>query len=132
MPNRKEHMEAGAWTATGFAFVANVIAQAERKRQDPSYQFNPLECVGVSVAAHFVGRFAGQLPDLLEPAFHPGHRDLFHSVGFGALIVAGASKLNKNSQLASNAKFVVNTAAAAYISHLVLDGATPAGIPILI
>ena len=124
-------MEAGAWTATGFALVVNVMAQAERKRQDPSYQFNPLECVGVNVAAHLVGRLAGQLPDILEPAFHPGHRDLFHSVGFGALVVAGATQLNKNPRVASNTKLVVNTAAAAYVSHLVLDGRTPAGIPLL-
>jgi membrane-bound metal-dependent hydrolase YbcI (DUF457 family) len=75
-------------------------------------------------------KVADQLPDLREPAYHPGHRDFFHSIGFGTMAIAGAAKLNSNSQVSNQLKNVVNITTAAWASRLVLDCATPAGLPI--
>ncbi len=37
----------------------------------------------------------GTLPDILEPAFHPNHRQFFHSIGFAGLLGCGLYKLHQ-------------------------------------
>jgi len=37
----------------------------------------------------------GTLPDVLEPALHPNHRQFYHSLGFAALLGYGTYKLYK-------------------------------------
>ena len=131
MPNKKEHSEAGALVGMVFACCANVLEQAERARMNPYYRFNVFELAVVGVLGNVVGRFAGQLPDLLEPAYHPGHRDFFHSVGFSALAAVGVKKLYTNPRVSPVVKLVAKTAVAGYASHVLMDGGTPAGVPMI-
>src|SRR6185437_6012817 len=130
MPNRKEHIKSGGWTGAGALMFLNLIAQAERKRQDPTYQFNFVECAGLGILGYGGGAIGAQLPDIFEPANHPGHRDFFHSIAFGTLAMLGAKKLNDNPAVSNGVKMVVNTGTLGYLSHLVMDGGTPAGLPI--
>lgn len=79
------------------------------------------------------GVFAG-LPDKLEPAFHPSHRQFFHSILILAMIAKGVASVyrwepeTKGEQLLRALLFVGGIA---YASHLVLDGLTPKSIPFL-
>jgi hypothetical protein len=131
MPNRDEHIKKGGWTTAITLGFMNILSQAERKRQDSSYQFNFLELAGVGAVGYGTGAIAAQLPDILEPSIHPGHRNFFHSVGFGTLAILGTKKLNDNPAIPEGLKLVMNSAAVGYVSHLVLDGNTPAGLPIV-
>ncbi len=113
------------------ACVGNILVQAERKRANPYYQLNMGEFVASGAVGYGVGSLAGTLPDLLEPATHPGHRDFCHSLTAGTLVAVGAKKLNDNPKVPQLVKTVGITAAAGYLAHLYADGQTPAGLPLL-
>lgn len=131
MPNRKEHAKIGAWTGAITATLLNLAAQAQRKQLDPNYQINWLESAVVGTAGYFAGRVGGQLPDIFEPAYHPGHRNFFHSGAFGTLAMTMAKKINDNPTVSDGVKLVLNASTLAYVSHLAMDGDTPAGVPVL-
>lgn len=70
-----------------------------------------------------LGAAGALLPDLLEPADSPFHRDLAHSaVSLGVSTKLGFMK---------DAPFL-SLLALGYASHLVLDSGTPAGLPLLV
>lgn len=64
----------------------------------------------------------------LEPAAHPNHRQLFHSVATGTLLCYGAFG-PPASNLPPSDRALLQTSAAGYLSHLLLDSQTPKGIP---
>ena len=77
---------------------------------------------------------ATRLPDLLEPAEHPNHRQFFHSAAFGLLV----GKLSYEAYRwvpANDSELVwcelILLGGGAYLLHLVLDSGTPKGIPLL-
>ncbi|MDT8405049.1 metal-dependent hydrolase [Sulfuriflexus sp.] len=76
----------------------------------------------------------GSLPDILEPAFHPNHRQFFHSFGFAGLLGYGLYKLyqwqpqDEMNKLLKQAGFVVG---GAYLVHLAMDATTPKSLPIV-
>ncbi|MDT8383615.1 MAG: metal-dependent hydrolase [Gammaproteobacteria bacterium] len=75
----------------------------------------------------------GTLPDILEPAFHPNHRQLFHSVGFAVLLGYGLYSLwkwqpeDEGRQLARKLGLVIG---GAYLVHLAMDASTPKSLPL--
>ncbi|MCW8966528.1 MAG: metal-dependent hydrolase [Candidatus Pacearchaeota archaeon] len=75
-----------------------------------------------------------KLPDILEPAIHPHHRQFFHSIAFLALLGYGLKKAyewqpeERGSRIL---RYVALCAGAGYISHLVLDGLTPRSLPLI-
>ena len=76
----------------------------------------------------------GSLPDLLEPAIHPNHRRVFHSVAFGALVIWVGKKLydwDPETPFEEIVKWIALTAGAAYITHLLLDLRTPKSLPLV-
>ena len=81
-----------------------------------------------SAAIVVVGSIA---PDVLEPAVHPNHRSIFHSIAGGAAIVHGARGAWGNSDLSSDLKSVLALAAIGYVLHLLADAATPRGLPLV-
>lgn len=131
MPNRGEHIETGAWTGLVLASLVNVIEQGQRKKSNPYHKFNWGELIGNAAFGTGLGALGGVLPDMLEPPTHPGHRDLFHSVATGAAICYGLNKINNNAKATSQGKTFLNTLGVGYLSHLVLDGQTPSGLPFL-
>jgi hypothetical protein len=131
MPNRAEHTRQGGIAGCIVACVANVVVQVERKRLNCDYRFNLAELAGTGFIGYGAGYVGGIMPDVLEPADHPGHRDICHSAVAGTLVLVGAKKLNDNPNVSAQVKTLVNTAAAGYLVHLWADGQTPAGIPLI-
>ncbi len=117
MANSRSHIVAGAVVGLGVYTIWKLVRDEEFKL---SGAFSSL----------LVGAFFGLLPDLLEPALHPNHRSIFHSV----IALGGAGCLGYKvikSPLDSESKSYVLTALASFASHLVLDSTTPKGLPFL-
>ena len=85
-----------------------------------------LVCAGLALVA-------GAAPDLFEPAAHPHHRQLAHSVAAGGVLTKFA--FDKcgflNCEWDEFAKIAMAAGIAGYISHLVADACTPCGLPLL-
>lgn len=105
--------------------MAGVIGHAERQR-------------GVATAWPMAGAglaaVATRLPDVLEPALHPNHRQFFHSVAFAALIAAGWRKLYEWQPQDDGERLLrtgLMVCAGAYLCHLALDAMTAKSLPLL-
>lgn len=134
MAKRSDHDAAGALTG-GAAVVLSALAAG----RTPSFA----EVLGGAVS----GILASRVPDLLEPATHPGHRRLAHSaVTLGATGIAvprlhsahisGATSADREDDPVRRflGRFAAGAAvgsAGGYASHLVLDATTPRGLPLL-
>jgi len=107
------------------------------------------------------GMGGGVMPDILEPAVSPNHRSVAHSlVAAGGLVVAakasyhvkcleraaaceqraallvvGSQEWGKERRSAAAWRVIAASAlgfVAGYASHLVLDGATPRSLPVVV
>lgn len=75
-----------------------------------------------------------KLPDILEPAVHPNHRQFFHSVAFAALVAGGWKALYDWQPQSDDGRFwrkVAMIGAGAYLCHLALDALTPRSLPLI-
>lgn len=122
MPRFKVH------AATGFAVGAgiNVAKQLAQKAADPKRPFD----IGEMFLWGVGGAPCASIPDLLEPALNPHHRGFFHSVTFGAALIAIACG-KVPMRVTSTAAGILKFAAACCFSHLVLDFCTPRSLPLL-
>lgn len=78
--------------------------------------------------------FCTNLPDKLEPAIHPHHRQFFHSVTCALLIAGGLYRLSHwDAQTEGDKllKFCLIVAGAAYLTHLMVDACTKRSLPLL-
>jgi membrane-bound metal-dependent hydrolase YbcI (DUF457 family) len=146
MPNCRTHTTVGAVSgATLAAFHARHLTPADQM----------VEAVGGMIA----GAWAGQLPDLLEPATSPCHRDVAHSCAALTAVAGFEFEPWRNTcraradeyhhrlgepGLTDSQRFLLTlyeTAwrliagalagfQAGYASHLLLDGCTPSGLPV--
>jgi len=74
------------------------------------------------------------LPDVLEPASHPHHRQFFHSLAFAGLLGAAGYKAYKwetDNPFDEAMRFVLLVGVGAYLVHLLLDAGTPKSLPII-
>lgn len=74
------------------------------------------------------------LPDLLEPAVTPHHRQVFHSVIFGVAICASMYEAYKWETTTSGQEILralMLIAGSAYLLHLVGDMLTAKGLPLI-
>lgn len=79
------------------------------------------------------GAILTNLPDLLEPATSPNHRQFFHSLLFAGVLVGGFVKLHKWEAESSSDKFLRGlgmVAISAYLIHLALDATTAKSLPL--
>jgi inner membrane protein len=93
-----------------------------------------------SGADHFAAVVAGlaasvltKLPDLLEPATSPHHRQFFHSIAFAALLVATLYKLHQwdaHEPADKLWKGLGMITIAGYLTHLGLDATTTKSLPL--
>jgi membrane-bound metal-dependent hydrolase YbcI (DUF457 family) len=100
------------------------VALFEQNNQSP---INPVLEIGVGLAF-------GNLPDTLEPAIHPHHRQFCHSVVVLAAVGYGIKKSYEWKPQGSAGKFwraLALCAGVGYISHLILDVVTPRSLPLL-
>ncbi len=117
MANGADHTAAGALTGLAMACY----------RQHKGKPVNPLLAIGASTV------FA-KLPDWIEPATNPHHRQFFHSITFLAMLGYGLKKTHdwKPEDTGGQIlRFLALCAGAGYISHLALDGFTPRSLPLL-
>lgn len=118
MPNAKTHMLAGAGVSVTTVFL-------DKNKHPVSHHI---------AIAPVVGAFMGKLPDILEPGFHPNHRQFFHGVTVLTLLSVGLLKAYRWSPEKPFEKFIrglMLIGGVAYLSHLISDASTPKGLPLL-
>ena len=74
------------------------------------------------------------LPDKLEPAIHPHHRQFFHSLAFAGLMGLGLCKLYEWETETDQEKllrFCLLVAGGSYLIHLAMDACTRRSLPLL-
>ncbi len=147
MPGRAVHTMAGAGVGAGLGVL--VVGPA------PDHQMRQM-----AVFSTLGGALGGAMPDLLEPATSPNHRDVCHGLIFTAAVCFGLYALWAGTcrtraaacderaaslELGSDARYHEEARAdfwralgalalgfaAGYASHVALDGGTPDGIPLL-
>jgi membrane-bound metal-dependent hydrolase YbcI (DUF457 family) len=81
-----------------------------------------------------VGALLTSLPDKLEPAIHPNHRQFFHSV----VVLAGVGYLTYRAYKWQPAtdweqilRWLVIIGGIAYVTHLALDACTAKSLPLV-
>jgi membrane-bound metal-dependent hydrolase YbcI (DUF457 family) len=137
MSNRNDHARAGAVVGVLTAFTN---AEAQQRTIDP------LELLGGLVG----GLVGARLPDIIESATSPHHRQFAHSVTFAMAASATLGRIAVRFERwcwseAARVQHTIPLLAAllrvlgglavgvtgGYASHLVLDAGTPMGIPLL-
>lgn len=118
MANGKTHRVAAGVTVGGALALAD--AQAGKLTLRP--------IVGAGLAALLTN-----LPDRLEPATYPNHRQFFHSVACAAGVATCGYLLYRwqpTEDWKKAVRFALLVACAAYGVHLVLDATTPKSLPL--
>lgn len=119
MPNSSTHRIAAAIA------VGGVLAYEDVRHENRTLK--PL--TGSVVAA-----IATNLPDVLEPALHPHHRQFFHSIAFAGLVGWGTYKVYQwkpEDSVDDILRFLLLVIGGAYLIHLALDAGTPRSLPIV-
>lgn len=110
--------------ASAFALAAAGASSA----RDPKEK-SPRAAIG------FAGGWCcGTLPDLIEPATNPNHRQFFHSFAVAFALAYGLYKLHRwepETKLSAVVKGVGLLAGGGYLIHLLLDATTPRSLPVL-
>jgi inner membrane protein len=86
------------------------------------------------LAGSLLAALATNLPDILEPATNPNHRQFFHSFVFAGAIGYGlkmAHDWQPEDKLEELLRFGVLVAGYAYLTHLALDAMTAKSLPLL-
>jgi hypothetical protein len=81
-----------------------------------------------------LGTLFGTLPDIVEPANHPNHRQFFHGVAFAAMLGYGGYKLyqwRSEDDWQKALRSIGLIAISAYLIHLAMDGMTPKSLPLV-
>lgn len=109
------------------AGFATGIFFAKQERQTGVQTAKPL--VAGTAAA-----FLTKLPDILEPATSPNHRQFFHSVAFAGLLCIAFDELGKWQPESADGEFLKalgQVAIPAYLIHLFLDSLTSKSLPLV-
>ena len=86
------------------------------------------------IAAGGFGALCGTLPNIVEPALNPRHRQFFHSLAFAAILATGMRQLwqwQPEEEWQVWARRAGLVAGGAYLVHLALDATTPMGLPLV-
>lgn len=81
-----------------------------------------------------LGALLGSLPDFIEPAYHPNHRQFFHSWVFATVLVVGFARLwqwTPTDERGKVLRYFGLIAGGAYLVHLAMDAGTPKSLPIV-
>lgn len=90
--------------------------------------------VAEAIASGGLAAGLGSLPDWLEPATHPNHRQFFHSFTFGLMIAGGVYQLYRwqpTDDWDRLLRVVGLVAGGAYITHLIMDSTTKKSLPLI-
>ena len=120
MANYAQHAAVGF-----FAGIGTYIAY----RRVTKTQLN----LGEALLAGIISTAGVSAPDLIEPAIHPRHRGVAHSVLAGGSIARAVHLVHSGSrQFSPEEKFVISFVAIGYISHLVLENSARASVARLV
>jgi len=127
MPGKYEHQT----TSSLIAFVLELSRQIYISKQ--GIKLDPVESIAGLILAPIAGAIGGVVPDKLEPATDPNHRAFCHSISSGAAISLGLSKIPLTTEHRSLnlLNVCVRSSGVGYVTHLVQDAGTPAGISII-
>lgn len=115
MANRNEHLQTGALVGFGFHILRCVV-----RNESPT-----LESMVAATAGGVLGSCG---PDVLEPARHPNHRRLAHSVAVGVGVTV--TTLQSAQKPMTPGRAFWEGVGVGYGSHLAHDSTTPAGLPL--
>ena len=119
MPNGNTHRLIAALTAGGTSLVKEALEG---------------EITGKPFMNAAIAALATNLPDLLEPASNPHHRQFFHSVALGSLVATAGIKLYQwepEDEWEQILRQILLVGCGGYLVHLVADSFTPRGLPLL-
>lgn len=111
------------WAAGSAIFL--VMADQENREQQNT---------GWPVAGGVMGAFLTGLPDKLEPALHPNHRQFFHSIVFAAALGMCWIKLREwqpETEFDGLLRKVGMIGIGAYLVHLAVDATTAKSLPLI-
>lgn len=118
MPNSGTHFVVGA----GISALTYLIIK--RARNEPT-QLQELVAVG------FVGGAVALLPDIIDPPLSPNHRGIGHSIALsGILIPVLLKQIEENPNMTPDQRDFTKSIVVGFVSHLILDAGTPAGLPL--
>ena len=129
MPYKQEHIKAGMIIGglAGLLYDVNYqLGQLDKGTQEKWNIGTTLKRCAFGVGA---GALGGMLPDILEPATNPRHRKFFHSQTFGLVVTGSAIGVAVQKNIDLDIKEALGLLVVGYLSHLVLDAQTPAGLP---
>lgn len=119
MPNCIPHRVGAAFA------VGGILLAAESQKKEISH---------APITGSVVAAACTNLPDWLEPATHPHHRQFFHSLAFGGFVCYGMYKTYKwqpETELDKFIRLCLLAAGAGVLVHLAMDSGTPRSIPLL-
>ncbi len=119
MPNALTHQFVAALTVGGC--VAHWEATEGKKTVTP-------------LGSAALAAICTNLPDKLEPAIHPHHRQFFHSLAFAGMLGLGMYKLYKWETKTGQEdllKFCLLVVGGSYLIHLAMDACTSRSLPLL-
>lgn len=122
MPSFKQHAILGVASGVG----VYLIEYAKKKSRDPDTVFD----ITKLLLHASLGFSASIIPDILEPATNPNHRNFFHSITFLFLLFYLLNDQSKKDTLEDKTIFFINFVLG-YSTHLFVDGTTPKGLPII-
>ncbi len=119
MPNKNTHQMLAAFAAGTFSLV----------NEQSDKQVIEKALLNMSIST-----LATSLPDLLEPATSPHHRQIFHSLMFGGIVVYAGCKLYEwrpEERWERVARNLLLVGCGSYLLHLLADSFTPRGLPLV-
>lgn len=119
MPNAAAHQ-------LGAALVIGGISVASEQQKDQN--------TSAPLAHGTVAACLGTLPDILEPACHPNHRQFFHSLAFAGLLGFGLYRLYQWEPYDEPQKALKTLgliAGGAFLVHLAMDATTAKSLPVI-
>lgn len=130
MPGARTHFKIGCFVGAGYAFFRTLARQNEEIECGRRTAVDLGEVVGMACVGALTGGLAAGVPDILEPATSPNHRDLFHSAATLVACLKGAGHAQE-SELEIVYQDLVTCSLLGVASHIVADSQTPKGIKLL-
>ena len=128
--NSKQHIEISTIGSAAIAGIADLIIQKNNQRRNPEHKFDYVRLAKSIAIGGVCGYVTSTLPDKIEPATSPHHRQFFHSLTCLALLFFGNGKL-QSANMPPELKQIINYLSVGYGLHLAADSTTVKGLPLI-